>query len=63
MLVAGRDHGRATDVNPVHDPEEMQPCMDQGPMAAADATAADIDMPDHTANDIFMLEEEVEVER
>ena len=63
MLVAGRDHGRATDVNPVHDPEEVQLFVDEGPMAAADATAADIDMPDHTANDIFMLEEEVEVER
>ena len=47
----------------VHDPEEVQLFMDHGPMAAADATAADIDMPDHTANDIFMLEEEVEVER
>lgn len=29
----------------------------------ATAAAADIDLPEHTANDIFMLEEEVEVER
>ena len=63
--VAGRDHdGPTADVQLVHDPEEvMQPYMDEGPVAAADATAADIDMPDHTANDISMLEEEVEVER
>lgn len=31
----------------------------EGPTAAA----ADIDLPEHTANDIFLLEEEVEVER
>ena len=32
-------------------------------MPEATAAAADIDLPEHTANDIFMLEEEVEVER
>ena len=47
----------------VREPEEVQPFVDEGLMAPADAIAADIDMPDHTANDIFMLEEEVEVER
>ena len=64
MPVAGRDyHGPTADVRPVHDPEEVQPYMHEGPVAAADATAADIDMADHTTNDISMLEEEVEVER
>jgi len=43
--------------------EDMQPGMNEDAMPPADAIAADIDMPDHTANDIFMLEEEVEVER
>ncbi|DBB13785.1 TPA: hypothetical protein ACH3X3_000786 [Trebouxia sp. C0006] len=43
--------------------EVMQPFMNEDAMPPADAIAADIDMPDHTANDIFMLEEEVEVER
>ncbi len=39
--------------------ETMQPLMNEDAMPPADA----IDMPDHTANDIYMLEEEVEVER
>ncbi len=43
--------------------ETMQPLMNEDAMPPADAIAADIDMPDHTANDIYMLEEEVEVER
>ncbi|DBB04595.1 TPA: hypothetical protein ACH3X1_012671 [Trebouxia sp. C0004] len=43
--------------------EDMQPLMNKDAMPPTDAIAADIDMPDHTANDICMLEEEVEVER
>lgn len=55
-----------------HEPQDMQPqetelqgmeMPDDVPQAGATAAAADIDLPEHTANDIFMLEEEVEVER
>ena len=55
-----------------HEPQEMEPqeMEMQGmelpheiPQSGATAAAADIDLPEHTANDIFMLEEEVEVER
>ena len=61
-----------------HEPQDLEPQelhlemevqgMDmpgEVPQQGATATAApaDIDLPEHTANDIFMLEEEVEVER
>lgn len=44
------------DMQGVEMPDEIQ-------RPEATAAAADIDLPEHTANDIFMLEEEVEVER
>ena len=50
----------AEDLQPFVNEDAMPP---EDAMPLADAIAADIDMPDHTANDIFMLEEEVEVER
>ena len=46
------------------DPQELEPeVLQEVPMPDATAAAADIDLPEHTANDVFMLEEEVEVER
>ena len=57
---------------PHHEPQEMEPqemelrgmeMPHEAPQPGATAAAADIDLPEHTANDIFMLEEEVEVER
>lgn len=55
-----------------HEPQELEPqemevqgmdMPDEIQRPGATAAAADIDLPEHTANDIFMLEEEVEVER
>lgn len=43
-------------------PQDME-MLDEVPLPEQTAAAADIDLPEHTANDIFMLEEEVEVER
>ncbi|KAL3148282.1 hypothetical protein ABBQ38_013748 [Trebouxia sp. C0009 RCD-2024] len=49
------------------DTQEMHPqdmgVLDEVALAGPTAAAADIDLPEHTANDIFLLEEEVEVER
>ena len=49
------------------DEQEMQPqdmgVPDEMAWKGPTAAAVDIDLPDHTANDIFLLEEEVEVER
>lgn len=45
------------------EPEAQPEAPEEMPMPEATAAAADIDLPEHTANDIFMLEEEVEVER
>ena len=55
--------GHAPEMQQMPEAEDMQPVINEDAMPLADAVAADIDMPDHTANDIFMLEEEVEVER
>lgn len=44
------------------EPQQMD-MLDEVPRPEATADAAEIDLPEHTANDIFMLEEEVEVER
>jgi len=55
--------GHTAEIQQMPEAEDMQPGMNEDAMPPADAIAADIDMPDHTANDIFMLEEEVEVER
>ena len=55
-----------------HEPQELElqevgmqgmQLPDEVPQPGATAAAADIDLPEYTANDIFMLEEEVEVER
>lgn len=43
-------------------PQDMG-VLDEVALAGPTAAAADIDLPEHTANDIFLLEEEVEVER
>lgn len=61
--------GHTAEVQQMPEAEDLQPFVNEDAMPPedamplADAIAADIDMPDHTANDIFMLEEEVEVER
>ncbi len=55
--------GHAPETPQMPEAEDMQPFVNEDAMPPADAIAADTDMPDHTANDIFMLEEEVEVER
>jgi len=55
--------GHTPEMHQMPEAEDMQPLMNEDAVPPADAIAADIDMPDHTANDIFMLEEEVEVER
>ncbi len=55
--------GHTAEIPQVPAAEDMQPFTNEDAMPPADAIAADLDMPDHTANDIYMLEEEVEVER
>ena len=52
----------ADEMQQMPEAEEVQLPMEERPQDSA-AAAADIDLPDHTANDIFMLEEEIEVER
>ena len=45
-------------------PDELQlEAPEEFPLPEVAAAAAALDLPEHTANDIFMLEEEVEVER
>lgn len=55
--------GHTAEIPQMPEAEDMQPLMNEDAVPLVDAIAADNDMPNHTANDIFMLEEEIEVER
>ena len=43
--------------------EDIEMPLDEAMLPEPAAPEADIDLPDHTAQDNFMLEEEIEVER
>lgn len=58
-----RGRGRTAAEQRMPEVEQMHWPLEEDAAPEAGAAAADIDLPDHTANDIFMLEEEVEVER
>ena len=47
----------------VHMDEDMQMPLNEDMLPEPAAIEPDIDLPDHTAQDIFVLEEEIEVER